>query len=848
VRLAEIALSCSDPVRMPTSLVLAVPKGPLVLVVRPPVPDLKLIATMLAFKLAGAILKAIAKALGKLIRFLQRGPLSKFFEKLSKKMKSKNPKGSRARQMWNDFVCFLTGHPVDVATGRVITSQTDLELFGPLPLTFSRRYDSSASHRPGVLGYGWAHPFDQAVWPERGAVVLRAEDGREIEFSTLDFPDHAIAPGREVFLPHEGLTLRVHGDHHFTVTDKQGTVREFARIPSSRSPYGPPSGGASDLIGLRDRETRLVSVTNRLGQRQLFHYDQLGQLESVTDPAGRRLQFQYDRQGRLLRADITGTDGITHIVGIYRYDSAGDLVEAMDALGHAYRYEYVEHLLVKETNKNGLSFYFQYDGVDSTAKCVRTWGDGGIYDHLITYDPANQRTLVENSLGHITLYQLNDLGQVVSILDANGGETKYEYEHPSGQKTKEVDPNGAETKSEYDERGNLTKVIDAEGAEITFEYNPRDQLTRAVDPIGGQWRWGYDENGRLVGRANPLEERTQFYWDGPLLVAVTDPLGQHTRLGYDAAQNLVSLTAPDQSVTYWSYDGLGRTHTTTDPNGNSRRLERDLLGRVVQVSEPDGNQRSLAYDPEGNVTRAQDRQYDVTFEYRGMNRLAARTQAGTRVEFHYDTEDQLTAIKNEHGFVYRFVLGPTGNVDEEWGFDDLRRRYVRDPAGRVIEVVRPEGKTTQYTYDKVGRVTAVEHSDGTAEAYAYRPDGALIKAENSAASLEFERDPLGRITKELIGNDWVSSEYDPLGLRKTVRSSKGLFQKIRRNGMGDVLAIDAEVGNTSTSAPANGNGNGIICAARGRRVRSGGRGSTRMRRRGSTAIGTGIWTLRPANF
>jgi hypothetical protein len=68
VRLAAIALSCSDPVRMPTSLVLAVPKGPLVLVVRPPVPDLKLIATMLAFKLAGAILKAIAKALGKLIR------------------------------------------------------------------------------------------------------------------------------------------------------------------------------------------------------------------------------------------------------------------------------------------------------------------------------------------------------------------------------------------------------------------------------------------------------------------------------------------------------------------------------------------------------------------------------------------------------------------------------------------------------------------------------------------------------------------------------------------------------------------------------------------------------------
>jgi hypothetical protein len=37
VRLGDIALSCSDPVRMPTSVVIAIPKGPLVIVPRPPV-------------------------------------------------------------------------------------------------------------------------------------------------------------------------------------------------------------------------------------------------------------------------------------------------------------------------------------------------------------------------------------------------------------------------------------------------------------------------------------------------------------------------------------------------------------------------------------------------------------------------------------------------------------------------------------------------------------------------------------------------------------------------------------------------------------------------------------------
>ena len=777
VRFGDIALSCNDPVRMPVSIVLAVPKGPLVLIPRPPVPDLKLIATLIAFHIAGMLLKALAKALGKFIRFLQRGPLEEFFKDISKKLKFSSEE-SKFQQLWNDAICFLTGHPVDVATGRVLTSQTDLELFGPLPLTFSRRYDSCVSNRPSSLGYGWAHPFEQSLLLERGSVTLTAEDGRQIEFTTLHFPDRTIAPGREVYLEHERLTLRCHAAHQFTVTDARGTTREFLRAPGDTHPV-----------------LRLARIVNRLGQQQLYAYDRDGQLETVTDPAGRCLRFTYDRARRLIQVDITGTDRVTQVVGAYRYDDQGDLVQAIDPLGHSYQYEYVEHLLVKETNKNGLSFYFQYDGVDSTAKCVRTWGDGGIYDHVITYDEAAQRTLVENSLGHVTLYQMNDLGQVVSIMDANGGETKYEYAHPTAQKTKEIDPTGAETTSVYDARGNLIKTVAPDGAEITLEYNESNQLTQAIDAIGGQWRWGYDQQARLIGRANPLDERTQFHWEGAQLTAVTDPLGQHTRLGYDAAQNLATLTTPDQAVSGWRYDGLGRTLATIDPNGNTRQLQRDPLGRVVATREPDGNQRTLAYDREGNVTRATDRHYDVAFEYRGMNRLAARSQAGTRVEFVYDSEDQLTAIKNEHGFAYRFILGPTGSVDEEWGFDDLRRRYVRDPGGRVKEVARPVGKQTEYAYDQAGRVTEVKYNDGTSETYAYRPDGVLVKASNDTTSIEFERDPLGRIVKELNGADWVSSEYDALGLRKTVRSSKGHFQKITRNSMGDVMAVDADSGN-----------------------------------------------------
>jgi RHS repeat-associated protein len=563
-------------------------------------------------------------------------------------------------------------------------------------------------------------------------------------------------------------------------------VRDFFAVPVSGDARG---------------RARLVRIRTRIGEEQRLTYGGDGLLEAVVDAAGRSLRFEYDRAGRLARVHVVGTDGSVELVAAFTYDASGDLIEARDALGQSYRYEYVAHLLVKETNRNGLAFYFQYDGVDSTAKCIRTWGDGGIYDHVITYTPDKKKTLVENSLGHVTLYEMNERGQVVSIMNPVGATTKFEYDGDTGWKVAETDPMGAETRHEYDERGHLTKTIRPDGGEVAVEYDVAKQPIHAVDPVGGDWSWSYDTAGRLLGRANPNAERTQFHWDGPRLIAVTDPAGQEARLAYDAAGDLVSLTTPDGATSRWSYDSFGRLRTDTDVNGNVRRRHRDQLGRVQVIEEPDGNRRSLTYDGEGNVIHAVDRHQDVRFEYGGMNRLVARTEAGTRVEFHYDTEDRLRVIKNEHGSAYRFVLDAAGYVAEEYGFDGLRRRYVRDPAGRVSLAARPEGLTTAYAYDAAGRLISVAHSDGTAESYAYRKDDVLVAARNDSIDVLFECDPVGRTTKELQGAEWVSSAYDALGARREVRSSKGLFQRIRRNATSEVTSVDAT---TSGVAPQSG--------------------------------------------
>ena len=499
----------------------------------------------------------------------------------------------------------------------------------------------------------------------------------------------------------------------------------------------------------------------------------------------------------------------------YTYDGAGDLAQVTDPLGHSWRFVYKQHLLVQETNRNGLSFYFAYDGHGEDAYCVRTWGDGGIYDHLLDYDKLGKVTCVTNSQGQTTTYRMNPLGCVVKVIDALGATTSFEYDERTLWKVKETDPVGGETRWTYDARGNITQTIGPDGAEVAVEFSAHNQAGHAVDAVQGEWSWGYDERGRMIGRVDSLGRRMQFHWkadagggqdaarngaralEAPArrqlkrLVGVTDPAGHETTLGYDDEGNVTSLRTPDGAESRWRYDHLGRCTAALDARGNAQRREHDALGRVTRVHEPDGNLRELEYDAEGNVIRARDQQHDVRFTYQGMARVASRSEAGTRVGFVYDTEERLVAIENEHGHVYKFELGPTGRVDVESGFDGLRRQYVRDPAGRVTKVFRPADRITDYAYDPAGRLVGVQHSAGGAETYTYRPDGELVEARNDAATIKLERDPLGRIVRELMGDDWVASEYDALGMRSRVRSSRRLDQRIERNAVGQAIGVRA---------------------------------------------------------
>jgi len=784
VRMGEIALSCSDPVRMPTCAVVSTGLPKMVMIGGPPGIDWAQVMMM-----AGMRMLRSKWAAGKL-----HGAVDKVIPE----------KFKRARNIAHKSACFLTGHPVNVANGCVLTDGVDFSLPGPLSVRFERSYNSNWFDRDSPLGFGWAHSLDQKLWLEPHCVALQTADGREVEFSTRALEGGVMRKGDTVFHPVERLTLRSHGNFAFSLEDAAGVITEFAPIPGEATHEA--DRGMARIVRQRSPDGFVVE----------YRYDDRARLAEVHDASGRVVKLEHDPRGRLTRIWLPSADGEGHRQHAeYLYDEAGDLVEMRDAAGKPMRFGYDRHLLVREADRNGLTFYFKYDGYGRYARCVETWGidpageaEAGIYHHLIDYNRKGRTTAVTNSLGEVTTYSYDGAFMVTEIADAAGGATKYEYDH-AHRETAVIDPMGRRTETTHDDKGNVVMVVSPFGdggkRVSKVRYDEKNRPVSVQGPEGGEWTWRYDGMGRVISRVDPLGHATHYAYEGKQLRQVIDAAGNPTALEYNSAGALAQATHPDGSTTGWKRDALGRVTERTDPNGNVQKRVYDALGRVVRVHEPDGNVRDLGYDAMGNVLRARDRSRDLTFTYCQMGKLASRTHtrvAGgdATVRYRWDTEGQLVGVTNERGLEHRFELDVLGEVAAEVQWDGQTTLYSRDALGRVTSVLREAKddqppRTRTMEYDDAGNLVSVEHSGGLSVRYAYRKDGGLVEAAADDVVVAFDRNALGQVIKETVTGveeereDWVGSAYDHRGLRVAMESSRGAAADLVRNPMGDVTSV-----------------------------------------------------------
>ena len=755
---------------LPTSIALSIPAGPPVFVGGPPTISMMGLLMNLAI---GGLLKGLKK-----LRGLQKGSrrmkaLSHHLHRKAARVMADMGLSQRVRDRVHKAICTLTGHPVDVVTGRVVTEATDWELPGPIPLRFTRHYSSSLGWRDTAMGYGWSHSLDLAVWEEDGRVVYRAEDGRDIEFGTTDFPKKRMPVGAELYSPMDRLTLCRVGELRWEVESADGLTHELRLVPGER----------------RAGVCRVVRTRNRVGHSVEYEYDGLGRLKWVRDSAGRRVLFEADAAGRLIRVALPHPREPGQVTNNrYVYSEAGHLLEARDALEQATRYAYEGGVLVKETDRTGLSFHFEYDGQGPEAWCVRTWGDGDIFHHRLRYDRQARVTEVTDSLGHTTTYESDGRGVVVREVDALGGETRKDYD-AALRLVAETDALGHVTRHEYDARGNRTKSVGPDGAVVVVHYNTHDQPEEATDANGGTWRWRYDPSGQRVEETNPLGETRRWEYADGLLVAEVGGGGERMEYGYDEHRNPTRVRLPTGGQVRLAYDRRGRRVALKDARGGGERVQYDLSDRPVRAEGPGQEAWEGRYDAEGNLLEVKGPLRQVRLGYEGFHWPALREEAGTRLSWRHDAEGRLVEVTNEAGEVYRFTRDELGRVVCEQGFDGAAWHYAYDMAGRLTRATRPSGKQRHHAYDAAGRLTRVEYDDGAFRSFRYRADGALVGAENESGTVALERDALGRVVGEKQADGEVTSRYSPAGDRVAVESSLGSHQKLLRDALGEVTGV-----------------------------------------------------------
>ncbi|MEV1006506.1 DUF6531 domain-containing protein [Streptomyces sp. NPDC049881] len=639
----------------------------------------------------------------------------------------------------DDLVCRTD--PIDMATGEMVMSETDVELPGALPLVL-RRHHRSRFRSGGWFGPSWASTLDQRLLLDPAGLRLVTDDGM-----ILDYPrPEAGVP----VLPVEGprWPLRWENGPGSGLVIERTRTGEFLRFAPTA---GRPGG-----------ELPLVAITDRNGNRIRVEYDDEGAPTDVIHEGGYHIGVTT-RGGRVTALRLLNGDG-RPLLRRFEYGAQGDLTHVVNSSEKATRFSYDERRRITGwLDRNSVWYRYVYD---DSGRCVATEGMDGLLNSRIAYDTADHRTTFTDALGHTTVYQFNDCYQLVQQTDALGHRTNRVHDRFDRLRSL-TDPLGRTTRYEYDADGHLSALVEPDGTRHIQENDSLGKPVAVTQPDGGVWRMTYDERGNLTSETDPAGGRIDYTFDRTgSVVTITDADGRSARLENDATGMPVSATDAEGAVTRLERDAFGRVVVTTAPDGRVTRSRWTTEGLPAGRVHPDGSAERRRYDGEGNLLEHIGPSGASTrFAYYGLDLLSSRIDPdGTRLDFAYDGELRVTSVTNGAGAEWTYEYDPVGRLTRETDFGGRTHRYRHDAVGQLLERTNSIGQTVHFVRDHRGKVVEQRAPEGVTT-FAYDLMGEVREAHAPGVELSYERDALGRILAETCNGATVRSEYDARGRR-----------------------------------------------------------------------------------
>ena len=474
---------------------------------------------------------------------------------------------------------------------------------------------------------------------------------------------------------------RADGSHHTLHKDL------FGRVVESQDALGQPTRyehaghanprGSVSKVTLADGSTQQISYdSERLpirhsdgeGRTTKYQYGAFDLLESVHYPAGGGLQLGYDKLTRL----VCVTNGVGESYR-YQYDAAGRLVAETDYGGARTRYEHNAAGWLHTTHRpDGSTLGYDYDLASGRLLAIRRCSanaDNPNVDTELDYDDDGR--LIRVTHGDSVLeYERDAVGRLLAER-SNGREVRWSYDELTGAPNElsaghqvhwAYDVNGALStlgieghaplQIQRDALGRDVQWQSAAGFQLAQQFNPLGLLTkqtagstpsaealscpsqtyglhaqatvvqrgyqydRAFNPVQiDDQRWGssrfrYNGNNQIIGQRldgsgqqPSLDE--SFDYDGALNL-VSRTLSNLPGVERHSVQQLAGRTVRQGGITY-RYDAQGRLQEKAEqPNGFrpqhwSYRWDAD--NRLIELTTPKGERWRYAYDGLGRRIR-----------------------------------------------------------------------------------------------------------------------------------------------------------------------------------------------------------------------------------------------------
>ena len=664
--------------------------------------------------------------------------------------------------------CKLPGmEPVDMATGAMIDSATDVRIGGMLSMVVARNTDSGMD-TSRVFGPGWNTTLDCRIEILPDQVLMMTPDGALLEFPPAPVDGSEVGdagrPWRLCFVDgayrvrniSQGIT------YVFGVAGSEAQGGEPCYRPEGPVPDHTITGDApKNYVYSLDEETgelirRERSVDDDPGSNTHNPAESAGDSDTVQNNSG---------TGQVSSGDHIDADGSRDGSD----DSQADFENPQN-----------------DSNADDLGVW------EASNSFVNMLSPGSVADTFNLGVEVQLSTVVHHSGAWIEYDYEQSTGHLVAMRRSDGTVLELKWHNRISRllsiwvKNEETHP-GEEpfrlASYNYDGKGRLLKVINSAAGALRYFYDDQHRPFRWTDRNGHSYHYRFDDKGRVIAQVGSggmfpnvavwlPDTGDDAPEDGMVCVALEcagEFHGNPTEIGdtcineyFDRLDQLpLANLLREKGLQGAGLTGRGRTSVRDDTSWllSDELLHDEFLGDIrptVYRSTSAGDVWRII-TPEGVVT---DREFD---EHHQIIRETSNTGVVTTID--RDEYGTITRIDFGDGTTETITPGAWGEPAQITGRDGLVTEYEVDAAGMVTSITDPLGVVTRFEYD--WRVT------GIVPKATITPNGLVRSMEcDNAGRPIASTDPAGRrssVTRDVRG--LVTEVIDPVGNVTTVEYS-----------------------------------------------------------------------------